>query len=163
MKLERLALIAEIAGGIAVVVTLIVLITEVHDNTKALMAANRQSVAGRTQDFISTLVSNPQFLAIQADLIPSNDPNERLALNYMADLLKLVEESYLEYRDGLLDKTYWQTRANFALVNLQTARGRKLYAAMKKMGVLTPSFVEWLDREVEKRYSDATAKSEVEQ
>lgn len=163
MKLEKLALIAEIVGGLAVVVTLVVLITEVRENTKALMAANRQSVTGRTQDFISTLVSNPQFLAIQADLIPSNDPDERLALNYMADLLKLVEESYLEYQDGLLDERYWQTRASFALVNLQTARGRKLYAAMKKMGVLTPSFVEWLDKAVKERYGDASAEQEAGQ
>jgi hypothetical protein len=31
---------------------------------------------------------------------------------------------------------------------------------MKKIGVLTPSFVDWLDREVEKRYGAAAAKSE---
>ena len=156
MKLERLALIAEIFGGIAVVVTLVVLITQVHENTKALIAANRQSVASRTQDFIETIVTNPDIVALQADLM-AQDPADHQAANYIGAVLKLVEESYLQYRDGLLDEEYWQTRANFALANLRTERGRKLYGQMKTGGFLTPSFVEWLDHAVQERYGAAAA------
>jgi hypothetical protein len=158
MKLEKLALLAEIVGGVAVVVTLIVLITEVRENTKALMAANRQSVAARTQDFITTIVTNPEIVAIQADIMASS-PDDQRAANYMAAVLKLAEESYLQYRDGLLDEAYWQTRANFALANLRTERGRKLYGIMRRSGFLTPRFVEWLDHAL-KAGDDATAKSE---
>ena len=47
MKLEKWALLAEIISGVAIVVTVIILIVEVRGNTTVLRATNRQSIAER--------------------------------------------------------------------------------------------------------------------
>ena len=45
MKLEKWALIAEVVGGVAIVVSLVVLIFEVRGNTEAVSAATFQNVS----------------------------------------------------------------------------------------------------------------------
>lgn len=61
MKLEKLALIAEIVGGAAIVITLIVLIIEVRGNTEAVRAATYQDVA-------DSITSIPAGIASDRDL-----------------------------------------------------------------------------------------------
>ncbi len=51
MRLERLALIAEIIGGIAIVITLIVLIYETRQNTIATYAASYDQLAADMADW----------------------------------------------------------------------------------------------------------------
>ena len=64
MNLQKAALVAEIVGSIAVVITLVVLIFEVRGNTDAILAGNRQSVAARTGDFALTVAGNPELAAV---------------------------------------------------------------------------------------------------
>ena len=151
MKLERLALVAEILGSIAVVITLIVLIAEVRENSKILMASNRQSVAERTQDLALAVATNPDLLAIQSEMTGNPDVGLQQRYGYMITVLKMVEESYLQYRDGLLDEEYWQTWASFVRANLQTQEGRGIARAFIQGGTLTPRFSAWLDVELNKQ------------
>ncbi len=51
MKLEKWALIADIVGGAAIVVTLVVLIFEVNDNTNAIQAQTYQGLMSELNEY----------------------------------------------------------------------------------------------------------------
>ena len=155
MNLQKWALVAEIVGSVAVVVTLVVLIFEVRGNTEALLAGNRQSIAARTGDFALTVAGNPELAAIQAQVLGATTSAEiQQASSYMVATMQLVQESYFMYRDGLLDEAIWRTRANFAVGSVRSEFGRARYDRLKQSGVLVPEFTQWLDAEVAKQAGD---------
>jgi hypothetical protein len=149
MNLQKCALVAEIVGSIAVVVTLVVLIFEVRGNTEAIRAGNRQSIAERTGNFALAVAGNPELAAIQGQAL-GNATEIQQANSYMVAALQLVQESYFLYQDGLLDEAIWRTRANFALGNIRSEFGRARYERLKQTGVLAPEFTKWLDAEAAK-------------
>jgi hypothetical protein len=150
MNLQKCALLAEIVGSIAVVVTLVVLIFEVRGNTDAIRAGNRQSIAERTGNFALAVASNPELAAIQGQALGGNPVEMQQATSYMVAVLQLVQESYFLYRDGLLEEAIWRTRANFAIGNVRSEFGRARYERLKQSGVLAPEFSQWLDAELAK-------------
>jgi hypothetical protein len=147
MNLQKYALVAEIVGSIAVVVTLVVLIFEVRANTEAIRAGNRQSISERTGDFALAVAGNPELAGIQGQVL-GNPTETQQATSYMVTVLQLVQESYFLHRDGLLDDAIWRTRANFGLGNIRSEFGRARYDRIKQSGVLTPEFTQWLDAEI---------------
>jgi hypothetical protein len=153
MNLQKAALLAEIVGSIAVVVTLVVLIFEVRGNTDAILAGNRQSIAERTGEFALAVAGNPELAAIQAQALGGNPVETQQANSYMVAVLQLVQESYFLHKDGLLDDAIWRTRANFALGNIRFEFGRARYERLKQTGVLAPEFTQWLDAEAAKEAS----------
>ena len=66
MKLERCALVAEIVGSIAVVVTLAILILEVRENTDESRASNRQSVISDLREQLLVRAQSPSLAAALA-------------------------------------------------------------------------------------------------
>jgi hypothetical protein len=149
MNLQKCALVAEIVGSIAVVVTLVVLILEVRGNTEAILAGNRQSISERTGDFALAVAGNPELAAIQGQVL-GNPIEVQQANSYMVAALQLVQESYFLHQDGLLDEAIWRTRANFALGSVRSEFGRARYERLKQTGVLVPEFTQWLDAEAAK-------------
>jgi len=132
-------------GSVAVIATLAILIVQIAENTDAIRAANRQSVAARSQDWTLHVLSNPDSLAISAALLNTSVEYRREdALVFT--ILKLAEESFLQYRDGFLEEEYWQTRAAFALINLQTESARAHYREQMKRGVFVNDFTAWIDQ-----------------
>lgn len=65
MKLEKWALIAEIIGAAAIVISLVYLIIEVRENTDAVNASNRQSTAARAQELALASATDPFLRRIQ--------------------------------------------------------------------------------------------------
>jgi hypothetical protein len=150
MKLEKWALIAEVVSGVAIVVTLAILIFQIRQNTDAIRAANRQSVATRSQDWTLHVLSDPDSLAVFAALMNTSvDYRRENALVFT--VIKLAEESFLQYRDGFLAEEYWQTRANFALNMLQTKGARTHYQDQVKRGVYIKAFTDWIDQALEQK------------
>jgi hypothetical protein len=152
LNLQKAALLAEIVGSIAVVITMVVLIFEVRGTTDAILAGNRQSIAERTGAFALAVAGNPELAAIQGQAL-GNPVETAQANSYMVAVLQLVQESYFLYRDGLFDEALWRTRANFALGNVSSEFGRARYERLKQSGVLTPEFTQWLDAEIAKERS----------
>ncbi len=60
-KLSDWASIAEIVSGVAIVVTLIVLILQVQGNTDELRAASQTTISGRIQAVVLATIENPRF------------------------------------------------------------------------------------------------------
>lgn len=155
MKLEKYALLAEIISSIAIIATVIVLIFEVRGGTEATLAANRQSLASRTEELLITLATSPDLLRIRIKAennIELTDVEELQYSSYIAAFLRLAEEAYLQYRDEQLSEEYWLTRAN-NLVDTRVGNkvAREYWDSWNQQGWFTADFATWLDEALEEK------------
>ncbi len=155
MKLEKWALIAEIVGAFAIVVTLIFLIVEIRGNSTAIRAATATSISDRTQTLILSGIANSAVM--EARLRDANG-DELSALDEMiinqvqGASMKLAEESFIAFRDGNLDSDVWLTRAEIVLDNLASERERDRWADRRESGWYVQDFVDYIDGELSMRY-----------
>lgn len=155
MKLERWALIAEIIGGIAIVVTLVFLIIEIRGNSAAIRAATATSISDRTHTQIMSSISN---LALMEAAIRDADGAQLSALDEIllsqrhGANMKLAEESFIEFRAGNLDPEVWLTRAEQVLDNMASERERDRWSARRESGWYIQDFVLYIDAELAERY-----------
>ena len=156
MKLEKSALVAEIVGSIAIVATLVILIFEVRENTRAIQVANRQSIATRAQEMALTLARQPDIRRALVELSGGNAAiySETLgaASAFLDADLKIAEEAYLLFLEGQLSEGYWQTRAAIALNLLNAPELREAYKRTRDSGFYQPEFTIWLDRALVEKY-----------
>jgi len=164
MKLEKYALIAEVVSAIAIVVTLVFLIVEIRANTAATLAANRQSLAARTELFLSTQATSPELATLAVKARRDEELTEVERYQYgslLGQTLRLAEEGYLQYLDGKLDGEYWQTRARNTVDSRMNSRlARELYYEWSELGWFAPRFTAWLDGELESKYGSHRARAE---
>lgn len=155
MKLDRLTVMAEIIGAVAIVVTLVILIFEVRGNTEELRAATISNIAGRTQEVNLLKVRNLQFAEVMTRLDAGDElsPAESFqVIDYLLAVLKVAEESFISHRAGSLDEDIWLTRASAAVGHLQDEQSRAMYIRIRDRGSLTPDFTDWLDVTLIERY-----------
>ena len=147
MKLERWALLAEIVGSVAVVVTLAILILEVRENTEESRAANRQRVINDLREQLLVRAQSPSLAAALAaaeaghELTPAEYSQY---IGYLFAVIKSVEEAYFQYADGRLDKAYLDTRIA-GLVNsnfLGSEVGLAFFEENSERGEITTEFAE---------------------
>lgn len=157
-KLQRWALVAEIIGGFAIVISLVILISEVRNNTQATYMANRQSVAERTEYLLLSSATSPQLAEIRLKVIQGDTLSDIESLMYMdrlASFLRLAEESYLLYRDGQLSEEYWNTRASNLVDRMRVEFGREVWLnTWSQNGWFTADFTDWLNTEINTTYRE---------
>jgi len=147
MKLERWALVAEIVGSVAVVVTLAILILEVRENTEESRAANRASVINDLREQLLIRAQSPSLGAALAaaesgqELTPAQYSQY---IGYLFAVIKSVEEAYFQYAEGRLDKEYLDTRIA-GLLNrnfLGNELGRAFFEDNRERGEITAEFAQ---------------------
>ena len=150
MKLERWALIAEIVGSFAVVVTLVFLLVEVRENTEETRAANRHTVFTDLREQLLVRAQSPSLAAViesassGMELTPAQQSQY---IGYLFAVIKSVEEAYFQYAEGRLDKEYLDTRIA-GLVNrnfLGNELGRAFFEDNKERGEITAEFAQMID------------------
>lgn len=155
MRLEKWALVAEIVGSAAVVVTLIFLIIEVRGNTEASLAANRQSLAGRTEMLLMAHATSPT-LAEVIDKAHQEAPLSRAEQDmygvYVAARLRNAEEAYLQFLDGQLSEQYFVTRGVSAVRTLDNSYALERWSLWKDQGFFTTEFSDWLDQSIRETF-----------
>ena len=154
MKLEKWALIAEIAGGLAIVVTLVILIIEIRGNSDAIRAATAAGISERTQTLILAQMSNPAFLEAasrEAQGEELSELDESLLNQAQGVRMKLAEESFSAFRAGHLDEEVWQTRAETVLDSLARESERRRWAVRRASGWYVQGFVDFIDSGLSER------------
>jgi hypothetical protein len=147
MRLKRWALVAEIVGSVAVVVTLAILILEVRENTEESRATNRQSVI---DDLREQLLVRAQSASL-ADALAAAEAGQQLTpaqssqyIGYLMAVIKSVEEAYFQYAEGRLDRAYLDTRIAGLLNDnfLGNELGRAFFVDNADRGEITPEFAQ---------------------
>jgi hypothetical protein len=109
MKLEKLSSLIEALSSVAVVITLIVLIVEIRQNTEALNAQSRQSVLTSAQTQLLLIANQPNIVtSISKPGALTADENAALDA-WLTASMRGREYAWLQYRNGLIDEDQWKT------------------------------------------------------
>jgi len=152
MKLERLALVAEIVSGIAIVVTLIVLVIEVRDNTNAVRAETRQSIAERVERITMTVATDDELAElVTAAANGESDLFYDLRVRaFVTAILRNSEEAYLQVQEGRLETDYFDARLQGVLFFLANGATNSIYADQKAGGLYDRKFTTAVDGAIER-------------
>ena len=111
MKLEKLALIAEIMGSVAIVVTLIVLLVEVRANTAAIQAATYQNVVDSITTGLSLRGTDPDVARIwDAGTVGEHlEPiDQNRYFNLVGANMRRFENAFYQYQIGGIEESQWR-------------------------------------------------------
>ena len=112
MKLDTAVKIAEITSAVAVIVTLVILIYEVRDNT----ASNRALVYGQEMDRLNSLrfaeLNNPDLTELSlvyrsADLSELSEVQTLRLRRYLGAQWSAYESAFFQYEVGHLGEAEW--------------------------------------------------------
>jgi len=110
VKLEKWALIAEIVGGIAIVVSLIFVGYQVRQNTQVTQVAAYQQLISGISEFNTQTLANPGLRAVRIKLnsgtrIEELNPDEQQIINAFLYLAyRNGDMAYMQYRNGMIDE-----------------------------------------------------------
>lgn len=108
--LQEYALIAEIVGAVAVVVSLVYVGLSVQQNTKAIQVANHQALVAMDLDKNSWL-RDSEFAAIyekaRQDMDTLSLAESRQYLTFVADTMNAWEFAFITHNNGAIDETIW--------------------------------------------------------
>ena len=152
LRLSDWANIAELVGGVAVVISLIYVGVQIRANTEEIRAANRQQLISRAGNATSNAASSPELAAAlsKASVGESLSPVELSQYQYFVRGMEYdVQEAFLLFDEGGLDEAYWLTRASIFRAYMANATAKEVYRRDRDLGVLHPSFVAWANAELE--------------
>ena len=110
-SLRDSALIAEIVGAVAVVISLIYVGVSVNQNTRALMVSNHQALVAMDQEKNSWLRDEQfaEIFEIASDDIGRLSPAQaRQYRTFEADTFNAWEFAFITHNDGMMDDNIWE-------------------------------------------------------
>ena len=152
MKLEKWATVAEIVSGVAVVVTLVVLVIGIRENTATVRATaaatSRDNLANFNEQALA--LSGENFELIARTFEPTTTwedftSSEQLWLQlFQRAFVQRTEAQYFRYRDGLLEEDAWETVRYRAWQNISGPVWDEIWQ-LDRSAVYTPGFVEAIE------------------
>jgi hypothetical protein len=111
MKLERWALIAEIASGIAILITLVILVMGVRANTNVTRAAVYEGLMSDINQFNLSIIGDPELAVLwqgdrDLESLGGEDASRLILLNRV--LFRIYEAAYFSFRNGSLGPSQWE-------------------------------------------------------
>ena len=148
MKLEKWGVIAEIVSGVAVLITLVVLIVGIRENT----AITRVSVYGDLMDAIGEIdrltIADRELDRLIATLFEGStetltDSERRTIRSYLNALFKTYERAYFSREYDVIGNAEWERFDRVICAN--SRRGRQVGADfVREGGFLTSAFREYI-------------------
>ena len=145
--LEDLGNLGDFVGGIAVIITLLYLATQVRQNTKLLRTQALAVTAQSRVAFNNLLGTNPAAARVfQLGLERFNDLSEdeqRQFINLLRAQFAGYQHTFQQFEDGLVDESDWHQERRGALSALSLPHVAEWWASRKI--VYAPTFVAALD------------------
>ena len=160
MKLEKFALIAEIVGGIAIVVTVMLLVVEVRGNTDAIRAAAAQAVHNNYAAWYASMQAEPELLGITIEGM--KDPSSLTVVEWgqfiavFMQYTSYMQNAFYQWRDGTLSPELWQGWEIISLNFFATLGGQKFWE--ERSYIFGETFREYVETDVLTREPPPQAK-----
>jgi len=153
-QLQKWALIAEIAGGIAIFVSLMFLVSEVNQNTRAIKAQTAQSAQQQLIDLSDFMFADPARREASRILNQSGwselDPDQRDLANISTRRRMYVyDNAYYQYLQGTLEEAMF-TRYRRSVEGLVRRSWFKEYWDGDS-GVFSVPFVDYVNSLIEQQ------------
>jgi len=152
MNLADLASIAEIVGGLAVVISLIYLAIEVRQNTNSVRNATLQSNTAIWSSLLSGLTAPGVIEAYSAGISgkPDIQPLQYTQFFLLSrSLFVAFENQYYQYRKGALDQETYAGYERAISEQLLAFQGFR-YWWQQNRGVFSPAFVQRVDEMIQR-------------
>lgn len=151
-ELEKYALVAEIVGAVAIVISLFYVGYQLRLNTDENRASSIQSINAGYRDLALVYVNNKEAGIAWHKMLDGEQLSKR-EVDLMTDKifsdLMLLEETYFRANEGYLDKEFLESKISLmqekVLISDQVRAG---YDGMKKSRIFTQSFINWFDGEL---------------
>jgi len=108
-QLQKWALIAEIVGGVAVVVTLMLLVIEVNQNTETLKAATYDSLVADLGEWRLGNARNDSIASVLSksweEMTPEEQKRQR---DVIVSLFFILERAFIQWDAGNLEERDWE-------------------------------------------------------
>ena len=148
LRLKDWAHIAEVVGGVAVILSLLFVGFQVRANTNEVRAANRQQLVGRAHAAVRGFAADPQLANIiaRAGAGDSLSAAERVQYGYvLRAVLYDVQEAFVLHGEGRLDDEFWLTRSALVNAYLSNPVALDLYTRDRAQGTMLGEFTGWVD------------------
>jgi hypothetical protein len=146
MKLEKLSSLAELVSAIAIVVTLAYLAIETQQNTAAVQASVRQAMLADELELVRQLLDYPILMTGRSgDADLSDEELVRLHGNILS-LVRIRENQWLQYQNGVLDERTWRTYQSAIPAVLSTEFMRSWWRNRTALGRFDEGFVADVDK-----------------
>ena len=144
-KLQEYALIAEIIGAIAIVISLLFVGLQISQsneetalNTKAIQSSVRQSILHEDLEGLYLYMDYP-YLNKRVDISPEEEVQVKAQI---ISFIRMRESLWLQYHDGLIDEETWLSyRQPLTNVVFQSQIGRDMW----EWGGYSPLFRQEID------------------
>jgi hypothetical protein len=147
MKLQDLALIAEIVGGIAVIVSLAYVGMQVSDNTAAIRSAAASDATTTMQVWYREMGTNRQASDVWFNAMTSSEPlADRDEFQFMMSMHVAIlgmQNSFLLTREGTLDPEFREA-VTTAIVGVKDLPGMKRFWSQRR-GFFHVEFAQYVD------------------
>ena len=154
-QLRKMALAAEIIGGAAVVITLIFLVLETRDNTRAIQAQTYLTLTSEVnrirEGLFDSEVALIFALSVRDQAIPE-EPGDAMAYQQIFEsAFGVYEAAYYAWQKGVLGDAEWSRFDAAMCRNMGNAAiiwepNPQLVFSSGIKGVLTAEFVEYAER-----------------
>jgi hypothetical protein len=113
MTLSDLAAIGSFISGLAVVVTLIFLLLQMRQNTRAIKAAASQAHAANYQSLVASVIDNVEVARLWrvglGGIENLNDDEKVRFVSLSSGFFRFFEAARLQWRHGQLDTEHWHS------------------------------------------------------
>ena len=161
MNWDAIGAIAEALGAIGVIVTLIYLSLQLRSNTDMNRAVVRQNISDAMRGVTTVGLDDDSFSAMITKTGMFGDPTggpltpDELArfLRWTYTVLRVYENVYLQYLNGLYEKEYWETTAARITIFFSSPKTRNEVANL--WSKIRPAFDPRFADEIEKFHQDS--------
>jgi hypothetical protein len=145
MALELWALLAEIIGTTAIVITLIYLAIQTKQNAKALLANTRDTQVTSDLILLQQVVDNPVIATSRFQEFHTDDDYAKVEA-FLIQLIRSREHQWFQYKDGLLDKQAWDAYGTGLTYTFSYPNERALWNYFKVREFFDQEFMDEVDK-----------------
>ena len=158
MNWEAIGAVGEVLGALGVIATLAYLAVQIRQNTRTVRSATHQAWVSSMTEVNMLLPQSREFarVCLTGSADPSKlDPEELLQFDmYIVQMFNGFEALYLQFLNGTVDATYWNTKLQ-NLRGLMLSPGVRNWWTRQRLGVYDPRFCEVVQRDVLSESADS--------
>jgi len=148
MNWDAIGAMGEVAGAVAVVVTLVYLASQLRQNTKALRSSTYQAFNDSSFSWADSEIKNAALIAKTAQCSSPDEltaEEQEIWRGILFKAFTVMESNYLHHRAGAMDDDIFESRMN-ASVNVILQR--PIWRQMFRRFPLLPEFKEHMEARI---------------
>lgn len=140
-----------LVANLGVLLGIFFLVYEIQQNTDAIRSQTRAAIYSGAQE---ELWKNMEYPDVTLNMLVADhelSPEEKVRFDaWMSASMRAREFAWIEYRNGNLDATYWESDRNVIAIILGTERGRTWWNKVGKLS-FGPEFTSYVDDYMKER------------